>query len=174
MSKIKLIFPTEDMKAAALAFKQEFFDAGERTIYGSYKFDMEQYSYEKWVQMMRDNLSAETVSPKFGVSETYFAVNEEAEIVGIINFRHELTPFYADSGHVGCSVRPSCRGMGYGAAMLLEILDNARHAGLNEIKCVCKRSNVASANTIKKNGGVLVRTFGYNENLKDEYAIRIG
>lgn len=173
MGKIRLVFPTENMKAAALAFRQEFFDSGEKTIYGSYKFDMEQYSYEDWVQMMRDNLSTETVSSKFGVSETYFAVNEEAKIVGIINFRHELTPFYANSGHVGCSVRPSCRGQGYAADMLSEILKIAHRAGFEEIKCVCKRSNVASACTIRKNGGTIVRTFGEEENWKDEYIIRI-
>ena len=173
MGMIRLVFPDETMKSAALEFRQEFFDAGEKTINGSYKLDMEQYSYEEWVEMMRENLSPETVSPKFGVPETYFAVDKSEKIVGIINFRHELTPFYANAGHVGLSVRPSCRKMGYAAAMLGEILSNARRADLEEIKLVCRRSNVASARMIVKNGGKLVRSFGNADDLRDEYCIAL-
>lgn len=173
MEKIRLVFPEENRKEDALAFRQEFFDAGEQTINGSYKLDMPQYSYEEWVALMRENLSKETVDPKFGMSETYFAVDERNYIVGIINFRHELTPFYAKAGHVGCSVRPSCRGKGYGTEMVRAILDHARCAGIEELKLVCKRSNVASAKVIMKSGGVAVRAFGEGTDLRDEYVICI-
>ena len=104
MTNIKLIFPESGMEQAAMEFKQEFFDAGETSISGSYKLDMNRYTYAEWLQILSDNLSEETVSPKFGVSETYFAINEEDVIVGIINFRHTLTDFYKNSGHIGYSV----------------------------------------------------------------------
>jgi len=173
MNKIRLIFPVESMEESAVEFRQEFFAAGETSISGSYKFDMNRHTYAEWLQILRGNLSLETVNPKFGVSETYFAVNEENEIVGIINLRHTLTEFYRDSGHIGYSVRPSQRGKGYATEMLNAALEKAREAGLQEVKLVCKQSNIASAKVIAKNGGKLVRTFGEDEECREEYCIKI-
>ena len=93
--------------------------------------------------------------------------------MGILNFRHELTPFYANSGHIGLSVRPSERRNGYAAAMLRESLTLARAAGLTERKLVCRESNIASAKTILKNGGSLFRTFE-EENIRyTEYRVML-
>ena len=47
MQNIKLVFPEKKMKDDVLGFKQEFFDAGERTIYGSYKLDTNRYTYDE-------------------------------------------------------------------------------------------------------------------------------
>lgn len=173
MGNLQLIFPHESLKNKAEKFCQEFFDAGEKTINGSYKLDMPQMGYEEWVALMRSNTLKESVDPKFGVSETYFAVNNDGEIIGIINFRHDLTPFYANTGHVGCSVRPSCRKKGYATEMVSLILQKAKAAGLQELKLVCRQSNVSSAKVIMKNGGVVVRTFGDKDDLKDEYVITL-
>lgn len=173
MNKIKLIFPVESMEERAIEFRQEFFSAGETSISGSYKFDMCRHTYAEWLQILKDNLSKETVNPKFGVSETYFAVSEGNNIVGIINFRHDITPFYSNSGHIGYSVRPTQRGKGYATEMLKAVLAKAKEAGLREVKLVCKQSNVASAKVIEKNGGRLVRTFGEVTELREEYVIDI-
>ena len=161
------------MQDAALEFKQEFFDAGENTINGSYKLDMDRYTYAEWLEILKSNLTMETANPKFGVSETYFAVNEAGVIVGVINFRHTLTPFYSNSGHVGYSVRPSCRKQGYATMMLAAILSQACKAGLTEIKLVCEQSNIASVKTIVNNGGKLIRTFSEGDSLYLEYSISL-
>ena len=172
MNKIRLCFPTLEMETAAEEFKKEFFDAGENTISGSYKFDMNRYSYAEWLQILRDYLSDDTVNPKFGVSETYFALNEDDIIVGIINFRHEMTEFYKNSGHIGYSVRPTQRGKGYATEMLKAVLEKAEELGMQEILLVCKRSNLASARVIVKNEGRLIRSFSVgDEELRDEYCI---
>jgi len=173
MNKIKLIFPVESLEERAIEFRQEFFSAGETSISGSYKFDMNRHTYAEWLQILRDSLSEETANPKFGVSETYFAVNEENEIVGIINFRHDITPFYSNSGHIGYSVRPTQRGKGYATEMLKAVLDKAREVGLREVKLVCKQSNIASAKVIMKNGGKSVRVFEEDTEFKKEYCIKI-
>jgi len=156
-----------------LEFRQEFFDAGEQTISGSYKWDTNRYTYSEWLNILKSNLTTETANPKFGVSETYFAVNEEEVIVGIINFRHTLTDFYINSGHVGYSVRPSYRKQGYATRILSTILSNACKAGLTEIKLVCEQSNIASIKTIVNSGGKLIRTFGESGDLYNEYCITL-
>jgi predicted acetyltransferase len=59
-----------------------------------------------------------------------FAVNDEGGIIGIVNFRHSLTDFYKDSGHIGCSVRPSQRKKGYATEILRQTLQIAKEQGL--------------------------------------------
>jgi len=168
---IRLVFPEKDMEAAALAFRQEFFDVGEASINGSYKLDTNRYTYAEWLQILEENLSPETANPKFGVSGTWFGIDEDGAIVGIINFRHTLTEFYRNSGHIGYSVRPLQRRKGYATAMLGAVLEKAREAGLDEVKLVCRQSNIASARTIQKNGGKLLRIFGEEADPHEEYGI---
>ena len=168
---IKLVLPSLDRKDRALAFRQEFFDIGERVISGSYKFDMvDKYTYEEWVDLIYTNLDKDICNPKFGVSETYFAVDGNDEIVGIINFRHTITDFYKDLGHIGYSTRPSKRCQGIATEMLKMVLDKARAQGMQEVLLVCKDSNTPSKKTIIKNGGEETRTFGEEEK-RCEYRI---
>lgn len=173
MPNIKLVKPTMDMMAEAIQFKQAFYDAGERTIYGSYKLDQDRYSYEQWLEILDMNLSTETANPRFGTSETYFAQNTHGEIVGICNLRHTLTRFYQDSGHIGISVHPNSRQKGYGKEILLLLLEQARVIGMSEVKLVCSRDNEASRRTILVCGGKLVRRFYEVKIEKDEFIISL-
>ena len=64
-------------------------------------------SYEAWLKSVTDNVNPETVNPEWVVTDTYFAVDEQDKIVGIIDLRHELKGFLVDFGNTGYSVRPS-------------------------------------------------------------------
>ncbi len=173
MSNLTLVFPSEEMESKALGLKKEFYDSGEKTIYGSYKFDMDRYAYSDWLQVIRDNLDENTVNPKFGFSHTFFAVNHDDEIVGTVNFRHTITDFYKDSGHIGYSVRPSERKKGYATEMLRQILRFAKSQGLTEVFLTCRKDNEASTKTIIANGGTLNRIFEKNETAHEEYCISL-
>lgn len=173
MNDLELVFPKEEMETKALNFKKEFTDNGEKTINGSYKLDMDKYSYLEWLQIIKDNLNKETVNPKFGFSHTLFAVRNDGEIIGIVNFRHTLTDFYKDLGHIGYSVRPSERKKGYATEILKQALDFAKNQGLTKVFLTCKKDNEASKKTILKNRGVFNRTFAKNEIEYEEYYISI-
>lgn len=173
MQDIQLVFPNPEMESAALAFKQEFYDHGEKTINGSYKFDNEKYSYGEWLEIIHNNLDPEKYNPKFGFSHTLFAVNDSGRIVGIINFRHAITDFYRDSGHIGYSVRPSERNKGYATEMLRQVLEIAKRQGLSEVYITCKKSNEASRKTIIQNCGVLKREFEKDAIAYEEYLITL-
>lgn len=173
MSNINLVFPNMEMELPALDFKKEFFDNGEKTINGGYKLDMDKYTYSDWLQIIKDNLSKYTADPRFGLSDTLFAINDEGQIVGIVNFRHSLTDFYKDLGHIGYSVRPSQRRKGYATEILRKTLKIAKKQGLTEVYLVCKRDNYASKKTIIKNHGLLNRTFKNNEAECEEYRISL-
>ena len=109
---LRLVRPTEEWKEKALDFRQEFFDHHEMVINGSELLDKTE-RYEDWIQSVTDNMSAETVSPDWVVTDTYFAVDESGRVVGIIDFRHTLNDFLKDLGNCGYSVRPPERGKGY-------------------------------------------------------------
>lgn len=171
MKRIKLVFPTIDMEKAALDFKMKFYNNREKTIFGSYKLDVDKYSYAEWLEIIQNNTSADTANPKFGVSDTMFAMNEENEIVGIINIRYDMTEFYKDSGHIGYSVVPDKRRQGYATEMLKEALEKAKEKKLSEVKIVCSVDNVASRKTIISCGGRLNRMIKSDEVEKEEYII---
>ena len=108
MSKIKLTVPTFEYKDKALQFKKEFLDNNENVINGSELLDKTE-SYEEWLQSVTNNADIKTVNPEWVLTDTFFAVDDNDEIVGIIDLRHELNEFLQYFGNNGYSVRPSER-----------------------------------------------------------------
>ena len=171
MKKIKLVFPTIDMENDVLEFKRKFYENGEKKINGSFKLDVDRYSYSEWLEIIKSNTSLETANPEFGISDTLFALNEENEIVGIISIRYDMTEFYKNSGHIGYSVVPDKRRQGYATAMLKAVLDKAREHNFSEVKVVCSEDNEASRKTILACGGKINRIIKTDEANKEEYLI---
>ena len=167
---IKFIRPTIEHKDDALAFKQEFIDNGEQTINGSELLDQLD-SYEDWLKSVTDNISEEKVNPEWVVTDTFFALDDNDSIVGIIDLRHELKGCLVDVGNTGYSVRPSERKKGYATEMLRQLLDVARDCGLNSLQLSVERSNEPSVKTIVKNGGEYERSFEFQGEEADVYRI---
>ena len=169
---IRLVRPTLEHKEKALAYRQEHFDHGENIINGSELLDKTE-SYEEWLQSIKNNENPETVNPEWIVTDTFFAVDEQDEIVGIIDLRHTLNDFLKDFGNSGYSVRPSQRQKGYATEMLRQVLDIARRAGLEELHLSVEKDNIPSIKTIVKNGGVYERSFEFEGELADIYRIEL-
>lgn len=160
------------MKKEALAFRQEFFDAGETVINGSELLDRTE-NYDDWLRAVTDNTKAETVIPDWVVTDTFFALDETGRIVGIIDLRHTLNAFLTDFGNCGYSVRPSERRKGYATEMLRLLLETAQSAGLHELHLSVERDNEPSVKTIVRNGGVYERSFTFEGNPADIYLIQL-
>lgn len=169
---IRLIRPTLELKEKALAYRQEHFDNGELIINGSELLDKTE-SYEEWLESIKANESPETVSPTWVVTDTFFALDEKGEIVGIIDLRHTLNDFLKDFGNSGYSVRPSERRKGYATEMLRQVLLVAKEAGLTEVHLSVERDNSPSVRTIVKNGGVYERSFEFEGEQADIYRIEL-
>ena len=169
---IRLVRPTLEHKEKALAYRQEHFNHGESIINGSELLDKTE-CYEEWLQSIKNNENPETVSSDWVVTDTFFAVDEQDEIVGIIDLRHTLNDFLKDFGNSGYSVRPSQRKKGYATEMLRQVLDIARRAGLTELHLSVEKDNLPSVKTIIKNGGVYERSFEFESELADIYRIEL-
>ena len=169
---LKMVRPTLEMKQEALEFKQEFFDNGETVINGSEMLD-NMDSYEEWLTSIKDNQSVDTVNPNWVVTDTFFTVDGNNRIVGIIDLRHTLNDFLKDFGNSGYSVRPSERRKGYATKMLAMIKDVAKEAGLSRLQMSVERDNESSIKTIVNNGGVYERSFEFQGELADVYMIEL-
>ena len=169
---IKLVRPNSGLKDKALEFKQEFLDNNEHTINGSELLD-QMDDYDQWLRSVTDNTSPETVSSDWVVTDTFFALDENEEIVGIIDLRHTLNDFLKDFGNSGYSVRPSERKKGYATEMLRQILKIAAESGMDVMHLSVERSNEPSVRTIRKNGGVYERSFEFENEIADIYVIEL-
>lgn len=167
---IKLIRPNLDLEKEALQYRKEHFDFGENIINGSELFDQTE-DYKTWLSSVTRNADKETVSKDWVLTDTFFAVTDQNEIVGMIDLRHELNDFLKNFGNCGYSVRPSRRRLGYATEMLRQVLQIAKESGMKEVHLSVERSNTPSVKTIQRNGGVPERSFEYEGQPADIYRI---
>lgn len=171
--EIRLVRPTLELKTKALEYRQEHFDNNEFIINGSELLDKTD-SYQQWlIDVTNNTTNIETVNSNWVVTDTFFALDENNEIVGIIDFRHTLNDFLKDFGHCGYSVRPSMRNRGYATEMLRQIIIIAKNVGLKELQLSVERDNYPSIKTIIKNGGVKEREFIFEGNIAYVYKIKL-
>ena len=168
--KLILVRPTLELKQKALDYRQEHFDNNEMIINGSELLDKTD-SYEEWLKSVTDNASPDTVNPDWVLTDTFFAIDENENIIGIIDLRHTLNDFLKDFGNSGYSVRPSERRKGYATEMLRQLLLIAKQAGLQEVHLSVERNNDPSVKTIVKNGGKYERSFEFEGEEADIYKI---
>lgn len=150
---IRLAQPTPADGEQVMDYRREFLDNGDSMDGTS---ELRSYeTYADWLDRLSDNASEETVRPGL-VPETLFLAFDGGELVGMIDIRHRLNEYLlAFGGHIGYSVRKSCRRKGYATEMLAQTLAECRKLGLDRVLVTCDKENVASRKTILHNGGVL-------------------
>ena len=154
---MELVFPTIEMKQAALAYRQEHFDHDETVIHGCAGLN-NATTYEDWLAKINADITHK--ADEHRVPATIHFALVDGIIVGTIHIRHVLNDHLRhDGGHIGYGVRPSARRKGHATQILALALDKCREMGINKVLVTCVKSNTGSAKTIINNGGVLDSEF---------------
>ena len=128
---------------------------GNRSPWAIFKNDYHDFDY------YLENL--ENSNPQNGLvpDSVYFLLDIEREILlGAVNIRHYLNDYLLQfGGHIGDGVRPSERRKGYATEMIRLSLIECKKLRINRVLMVCDKTNVGSAKSIVKNGGVLENEF---------------
>ena len=91
----------------------------------------------------------------------FFLLDEDRNrLLGAVNIRHYLNDSLLKSGgHIGDGIRPSERRKGYATEMIRMALEECRKLGIKKVLMTCDKSNIGSAKSIIRNGGVLENEF---------------
>lgn len=120
-----------------------------------FPLDFDHSDFNVWLERV-DGISKGIGVPEGYVPSTTFFLMDGDELIGMSNLRHYLSDLIREhGGHIGLGVRPSQRGRGIGNQLMALTIAEARKRGINEIHIHCLKDNLASANTIRRNGGIL-------------------
>lgn len=101
--------------------------------------------------------------PKDGIvpDSVFFLLDIERNILlGAVDIRHYLNDYLLQfGGHIGDGIRPSERRKGYATEMIHLALIECKKLGIDRVLIICNKSNIGSAKSIIKNGGILENEF---------------
>ncbi|TXC92015.1 GNAT family N-acetyltransferase [Metabacillus litoralis] len=152
-SSLTLIKPTTDLKEEYLSFYDEWVQSKEEMI--PWVIEKDPTNFDNMIQFLANNEKGINLPTGWVPDSTYWLINEESRILGVVNIRHELTDFLLTrGGHIGYGIRPSERKKGYATKLLHLALEKTKKLGIKKVLVVCDEWNIGSYKTIKNNGGI--------------------
>ena len=152
--KITLVRPRPEDKENVMNYKKDFIYAKDQ-LHGTAMLDNYEV-YEEWYADVIKNSSEETVAKNWVPGTMLLAYDENHNLVGMINIRHRLNDYLLSyGGHIGYSVHPAYRQKGVATSMLSMAKKECQKLGIKKRLVTCDKTNIASAATIRKNGGIL-------------------
>lgn len=155
--KLSFELPSLERKKEAIEYIEEF-HLHNSAINGTGGLDV--LDYDNWLKKVLNSHKGKEERNDRVPASTYFVIDEIGKLVGMVNIRHRLNEYLisSGSGHIGYSVRPSRRRLGYATIILqkaLQILRNDFY--VKEALVGCYKDNIGSKKTIENNDGVLDR-----------------
>lgn len=150
----ELVSPSVEFRDSYRGFVAEFAERNEKPIPFTLTFDSGDFA--ALVERLAACSRGIGLPDGFVAHSSYWLVRDRAEVVGVSNLRHALTPaLRREGGHIGYSIRPSARGQRLGTEILRQTLLRAAGLGLPDVLITCAKANAASARVILRNGGEL-------------------
>ncbi|WP_051359521.1 GNAT family N-acetyltransferase [Paucisalibacillus globulus] len=146
---MRLVRPSLEWEKEHRTYKEEW--GSTRMIPSCFNLD----GFDSYEAYLDDLVKKEKGLGKWLPFSSYFLVNDENRVLGMLDIRHELNDFlYRIGGNIGYSVRPSERKKGYATFILSEALDKCRELEMGKVLVTCDEDNTGSAKVILNNGGV--------------------
>jgi predicted acetyltransferase len=153
-ANLRLIEPTPKYKKQYIDMIEDWKKSGEKMVPYVLKFEYD--DFEALVNRLFDMRDLPFEDEKIVSSSTYWLVNQDDKILGVVNIRHQLNDSLLEiGGHIGYGIRPSERKKGYATELLKLALLKAKDLGITKALLTCDKDNLGSSKTITKNGGIL-------------------
>ncbi|WP_043930640.1 GNAT family N-acetyltransferase [Bacillus sp. EB01] len=157
-SVVYLTKPTIELKSEYLSFYQEWKESGEDMI--PWVISKDPSDFNGMVQSLLDSEKGENLPVNWVPDSTFWLLDDNQRVIGVVNIRHRLTDtLFNSGGHIGYGIRPSERRKGFATQLLSLALEKAVELGIKKVLIVCDSSNIGSAKTILNNGGISDRDF---------------
>ena len=151
---LRLICPSLRFKNSYFKYIKEVFVSGEEVV--PFVLNTPTDNFDSFLSELDGYTRGENMQPGFVPHTTFWLIEDEREVVGAANIRHDLTEkLQLEGGHIGYGIRPSCRGKGYGTEILKLALIEAKILGHKRVLVTCDKENIRSAKVIQRNGGKL-------------------
>ncbi|HRB01199.1 MAG TPA: GNAT family N-acetyltransferase [Ignavibacteria bacterium] len=153
MKTLKLISPSINLENEYKEMLEEWHDSGEELVPFILRYDPK--NFKKFVEQMEGFKNGIDIPETFVPHSTFWLVNSEDKILGVVNIRHKLNDkLNLIGGHIGYGVRPSQRRKGYATKILELALEESKKLGIKKALVTCNKNNIASKKTILKNNGI--------------------
>lgn len=154
IERVRLVEPCIKFKNEYNDMLSEWKESGEELI--PWTLNLENSDFNLLVEKLIGYSRGVGLPEGFVECSTFWLVNENNRILGAIDVRHRLNDFLLfRGGHIGYGIRPSERRKGYASIMLSFALKECKVIELSKVLITCLKSNLGSAKTIIKNGGIL-------------------
>jgi predicted acetyltransferase/broad specificity phosphatase PhoE len=151
--QLSLINPTVALRDEYLSYYKEWVESKEDMVPWVIKKDPS--DFEAMVQFLRDNEEGSNLPAGWVPDSTFWLINQDKRLLGVVNIRHQLTQDLSNrGGHIGYGIRPSERRKGFATKLLSLSLEKANELGIKKALVVCDEDNTGSYKTIIKNGGI--------------------
>ncbi|CQR55314.1 GNAT family N-acetyltransferase [Paenibacillus riograndensis] len=151
--RLELIKPSVDLENEYLSFYKEWLDSGEEMY--PWVIEKDPTNFNAMVQFLIDNENGINLPEGWVPDSTYWLINENRKIIGVVNIRHQLSEYLLyRGGHIGYGIRTSERLQGYATQLLALSLQKAKELGISKVLLICDERNKGSFHTIIKNGGI--------------------
>jgi predicted acetyltransferase len=153
MNETFLIEPSIDYKEEYIEMVREWEAIGEMVSF-VLKFDYSDFNL--MIQELINLRDIPRVDNTKVNSSTFWLVNRNKKVIGVVNIRHKLNEsLLYRGGHIGYGIRPTERMKGNATEILKQALVKAKEIGIDKALITCDKDNIGSAKTILINGGIL-------------------